>query len=111
MCQVESLHKYCNLHYDVVVIDEAVSVYNQINSFSNIYKNIQPIINFMNKSSYNIIGDAFLNQTFVNWYLSNLKNTNHQIINNRFQPYLQNNEHISYDVMDEEDAERVKDLQ
>ena len=113
MCQVESLHKYCtgSNHYDLVIIDEAVSIYHQINSFTNIYKHIQPIINFINKSSYNIICDAFINQTFINWYLSNITNTNHQIINNTYKPYLQNTEQIMYDPIDKDDAERIAELQ
>ena len=62
MIQVECIWKVQDVIYDLVVIDECLSVFNQINSpMMDKHRTISAFQSIMYNSSYVVVLDAFLN--------------------------------------------------
>lgn len=96
VCQAESLHKYQDYKYDIVIMDECESILKQLSSLEthrhNYSQNIEIFETLMNESSKIIMADAFItnrSKYFVDYFKKPVI-----YINNQFNPY--NRECVEY---------------
>lgn len=91
VCQLESLRKFDDLKYDIVIMDECESILKQCSSFSthshNLAYNTETFENIINNSKYVIMADAFPTNRSKEFLDNFSVNKSVHYINNQFNPY------------------------